>query len=46
VIVFFLPAMIAGFFVGYYNQQRPHTANGGISPLAAEEKLNTVSGIS
>jgi hypothetical protein len=33
--------------MGYYNHlQRPYTVNGGISSLAAEEKLNTVSGIS
>jgi len=30
----------------YHNQQKPHTASGGISPDAAEEKLKTVSGIS
>ena len=37
---------IGRYLMGYYNQQRPHRANGGISPQAAEEKLKTVSGIS
>ena len=37
---------IGRYLMGYYNQQRPHTANGGISPDAAAEKLKTVSGIS
>ena len=37
---------IGRYLMGFYNQQRPHTANGGISPHAAEEKLKTVSGIS
>jgi len=32
--------------MGFYNRQRPHAANGGVSPHAAEEKLKTVSGIS
>ena len=37
---------IGRYLMGFYNQQRPHTANDGISPHAAEEKLKTVSGIS
>ncbi len=37
---------ISRYLMGFYNQQRPHAANGGISPHAAEEKLKTVSGIS
>ncbi|WP_036234572.1 integrase core domain-containing protein, partial [Marinobacterium litorale] len=37
---------IGRYLMDYYNRQRPHRANGGISPLAAEEKLKTVSGIS
>lgn len=37
---------IGRYLTGFYNQQRPHTANDGISPQAAEEKLKTVSGIS
>jgi putative transposase len=32
--------------MGYYNQQRPHTFNGGVSPVVAEEKLKILSGIS
>lgn len=34
------------YLMQYYNQQRPHTFNGGLAPVAAEEKLNKVSGIS
>ena len=37
---------IAEYLMGYYNQQRPHVFNGGISPMAAEEKLKTLSEIS
>ena len=37
---------IGRYLMGYYNRQRPHSANGGLSPHAAEEKLKTVSGIS
>ena len=37
---------IGRYLMGFYNQQRPHTANDGTSPHAAEEKLKTVSGIS
>ena len=34
------------YLMDYYNWQRPHTANGGLVPAAAEEKLNLLSGIS
>ena len=34
------------YLMDYYNRQRPHTFNGGISPVMAEEKLNILSGIS
>lgn len=37
---------IGCYLMDYYNQQRPHRANGGISPQVAEEKLKTVPGIS
>ncbi|MDR9426465.1 MAG: IS3 family transposase, partial [Marinobacter sp.] len=37
---------ISGYLMSYYNQQRPHAFNGGISPVAAEEKLKILSGIS
>jgi len=37
---------VAGYLMDYYNRQRPHTFNGGISPVMAEEKLKTLSGIS
>lgn len=37
---------IGSYFMGDYNQMRPHQLHGGISPQAAEEKLKTVSGIS
>lgn len=37
---------VAEYLMGYYNQQRPHVFNSGISPMAAEEKLKTLSGIS
>lgn len=30
----------------YYNQQQPHTYNGGISPVVAEENLKILSEIS
>ena len=36
---------ISGYLMKYYNQQRPHTFNRGLTPLAAEEILNKVSGI-
>ena len=34
------------YLMDYYNWLRPHTANGGLAPAAAEEKLNLLSGIS
>jgi putative transposase len=34
------------YLMNYYNWQRPHTANGGLAPAVAEEKLNLLSGIS
>jgi putative transposase len=37
---------VGSYLMDYYNQQRPHTFNGGISPVAAEEKLKIMSGIS
>ena len=37
---------VADYLMGYYNEQRPHTFNGGVSPVAAEEKLKILSGIS
>lgn len=35
---------IGYYLMTYYNQQRPHAANSGLTPLA-KEKLNNVSGI-
>lgn len=37
---------IGHYLMGYYNQRRPHTANGEIAPVVAEEKFNILSGIS
>jgi len=37
---------VGGYLMDYYNQQRPHTFNGGISPVAAEENLKILPGIS
>ena len=37
---------VAHYLMDYHNRQRPHTFNNGISPVAAEEKLKTLSGIS
>jgi len=34
------------YLMNYYNWQRPHTANGGLTPAVAEEKLILLSGIS
>ena len=34
------------YLMDYYNWQRPHTANDGMAPAVAEEKLNLLSGIS
>ena len=31
--------------MGVYNEYRPHTHNGGLSPVRTEEKLNLLSGI-
>jgi len=35
---------IGTYLMSYYNWYRPHTANGGIAPAIAEEKLNLLSG--
>jgi putative transposase len=35
---------IGHYLMGYYNWERPHTANGGIAPAVAEEKLNLLYG--
>jgi putative transposase len=37
---------VGGYLMDYYNRQRPHTFNGGIPPVAAEENLKILSGIS
>jgi putative transposase len=37
---------VGGYLMDYYNRQRPHTFNDGISPVAAEENLKILSGIS
>jgi putative transposase len=37
---------VGSYLMDYYNQQRPHNFNGGISPVTAEEKLKIMSGIS
>ncbi|MFT6466688.1 MAG: putative transposase [Halopseudomonas sp.] len=37
---------VGDYLMGYYNQQRPHTFNGGVSPVVAEEKLKILSSIS
>ncbi len=37
---------VGGYLMDYYNRQRPHAFNGGISPVAAEENLKILSGIS
>jgi len=34
------------YLMDYYNWQRPHTANDGVAPAIAENKLNLLSGIS
>ena len=34
------------YLMDYYNWQRLHTANDGLAPAVAEEKLNLLSGIS
>ena len=37
---------IGRFLMERYNWRRPHQFNGGLAPAVAEEKLNSVSGIS
>jgi putative transposase len=37
---------IGRFLMQRYNWQRPHQFNKGLAPAVAEEKLNSVSGIS
>jgi putative transposase len=39
-------AGIGDYLMDYYNRQRPHTFNGGMPPVVAEEKLKILSGIS
>jgi putative transposase len=34
------------YLMDYYNRQRPHTFNDGMSPVVAEEKLKRLSGTS
>ena len=36
---------ISYYLMNYYNRQRPHQANGGLSPVTAENRLKAVSGI-
>lgn len=35
---------ITQYLMGYYNQKRPHTHNGGLTPLEAEKTLHLLSG--
>lgn len=35
---------IGRYLMGYYNMDRPHQHNGGLSPVMAEKKFNSVSG--
>jgi putative transposase len=37
---------IVSYLADYYNRQRPHTTNGGMTPVAAEQKLYSLSGFS
>ncbi len=37
---------IGDYLMDYYNRQRPHTFNGGLPPVIAEEKLKIQSGVS
>ncbi|WP_350359378.1 IS3 family transposase [Vreelandella sp. SM1641] len=37
---------VGGYLMGYYNRQRPHAFNDGVSPVTAEENLKILSGIS
>ncbi|MEZ8087938.1 cache domain-containing protein [Vibrio sp. 1S139] len=36
---------ISHYLMSYYNRQRPHQANDGLSPVSAENRLKSVSGI-
>ena len=36
---------ISYYLMDYYNRQRPHQANDGLSPVNAENRLKSVSGI-
>ena len=35
---------ISYYLMSYYNQQRPHSYNGGLTPVQAEKRLNKLSG--
>lgn len=35
---------IGYYLMSYYNQQRPHSYNGGLTPVQAEKRLNKLSG--
>ena len=37
---------IGDYFMSYYDWERPHRYSGGLTPAVAEEKLNSLSGIS
>jgi len=37
---------VGGYLMDYCKRQRPHTFNGGIAPVTAEENLKILSGIS
>jgi len=37
---------ISSYLMGYYNYQRPHSFNHGLTPAIAEEKPYSVSNIS
>jgi transposase InsO family protein len=37
---------VGDYLMDYYNRQRPHTFNGGMPPVVAEEKLKILSEIS
>ncbi|MGR5488103.1 IS3 family transposase, partial [Vibrio alfacsensis] len=36
---------ISYYLMDYYNRQRPHQANDGLSPVNAENRLKSVSGV-
>ncbi|UPR40779.1 transposase [Vibrio parahaemolyticus] len=36
---------ISYYLMDYYNRQRPHQANDGLSPVKAENRLKSVTGI-